>query len=865
MDEIQSYPLVDVEQQTQAYFHGNALASAIWIKHYAKKDRNGNLYEQSPTDMFDRIATEIERIEQRYPQSLSAKDIKAVMEEFRYVILSGSEMRSLGNAFSHSPLSNSYVIGLEGNSDSYGAIMRIDEEQVQLMKRRGGVGHDLSGIRPNGSEVNNAALTSTGLVPFMERYCHSAREVAQVGHRGALMLTASLAHPDSDSFISAKSGGGNVWGTRLAVSAPDRFFTAVERDRRFKKQFPVHTDNPVQEKEISARKQMERIAHEIWSVSEPSILFSDTIERNSLEACYVGDKEQSVSASPYGCVPQDNYDTSPTLFLNLYSYVNDPFTTQAKFDFELFATHIALAMRLLDDMVDINLEKFEALLDKIAHSPEGNEAKEAEYHLWEKILQKAKTYRKVGLGTTGLADMFAALNLRYDSDEAISFAESVYRHLAIQAYRATVTLAKERGKFDAYDAAREQQNEFLTRLKEADHDLYDEMECVGRRNLACLSVSPTGNTSILAQTTYGIEPIVVPAYIHRHLITQDVVGVHPDYIDEVGDAYVEQVSYHRPFRQWMEVNGMDTHVKYTQEALQQIIDQSPYKGSTQQEVNPLRKVQLQGAVQRWTDQSVSATILLPMASEEASVTEVVMSAWRSGCKTCVVYREGSQADVFLSSSEKDRGNALAFVEAHVVSQRLLTQHHIMGSGSPLVVENRPKELVCDVVRFQNNKDKWVAFVGLKDGRPYEIFTGLQDDDEGIALPKTVTKGKIIRQTNPNGSHRYDFQFTNKRGYKTTVEGLSEKFNPEYWNYAKLISGVLRYRMPIQHVIKLVGSLSLKNESINTWKTGVERALKKYIGNGTKAPGQRCPVCGNETLVYQEGSMSCRHCGASLSD
>ncbi len=865
MDEMQSHPLIEVQQQTQAYFDGNALASSIWITHYAKKDRDGNLYEKSPADMFARITAEIERIEQRYPQPVSEESILGVLEGFRYAILSGSEMQSLGNAFSHSPLSNSYVIGLEGNSDSYGAIMRIDEEQVQLMKRRGGVGHDLSSIRPSGSEVNNAALTSTGLVPFMERYSHSAREVAQVGHRGALMLTASLTHPDSDSFISAKSGGGNVWGTRLAVSAPDSFFAAAERDRRFKKQFPVQTEQPTQEKEASARKQMERLAHEIWNVSEPSILFADTIERSSLGGCYIDSKGQSVSASPYGCVPQDSYDTCPTLYLNLYSYVNHPFTSEAQFDKTLFTSHIAIAMRMLDDLVDINIEKFDALLDKIQHSPEGHEAKEAEYHLWEKIKLKAQRYRKVGLGTTGLADMLAALHLSYDSDEARACAEEVYRTLAIEAYRASIGLAKERGAFDAYNPKREEQNAFIIRLREAAPDLYQEMAHVGRRNLACLSVSPTGNASVLAQTTYGIEPIVVPAYIHRFLITQDMVGVHADYIDEVGDAYAERVIYHRPFRQWMEVSAMDTNVKFTHEALQQVIDQSPYKGSTQQEVDPLRKVQLQGVIQQWTDQSVSATIYLPTTADEQAITQVVLAAWHAGCKTCVIYREGSQADVFLSASSRDRENALAFVEAHVVSQRLLTQHHFMGGASPMVMENRPKELICDVVRFQNNKEKWVAFVGLLDGRPYEIFTGLQDDEEGIALPKTVTKGKIIRQTNPNGSHRYDFQFSNKRGYKTTVEGLSEKFNPEYWNYAKLISGVLRYRMPIQHVIKLVGSLSLKNESINTWKTGVERALKKYIGNGTKAPGQRCPVCGNETLVYQEGSMNCRHCGANLSE
>ena len=829
------------------YFEGDELAARVWVNKYAMKDSFGNIYEKSPSDMHRRIAKEIARIEKKYPNPVDEQTIFEMLDHFKYIVPAGSPMTGIGNDLQVASLSNCFVIGLDGNADSYGAILRIDQEQVQLMKRRGGVGHDLSHIRPKGSPVNNSALTSTGLVPFMERYSNSTREVAQDGRRGALMLTVSIQHPDSEAFIDAKMTEGKVTGANVSVRIDDEFMRAAMEGKDYVQKFPVDSDKPLVEKTIKAKDLWGKIVHNAWKSAEPGVLFWDTIIRESIPDCYADLGFRTISTNPCGEIPLCPYDSCRLLSINLYSYVEEPFTDKARFDFERFKKHVALAQRFMDDIVDLELEKIEVIMEKIKADPQSEEIKGAEYHLWEKILNKSSMGRRTGVGITAEGDMIAALGMQYGTQEATDFAVKVQRTLALAAYGASVNMAKERGAFAIYDAKREQNNPFIQRIKEADPDLYNEMVTVGRRNIACLTIAPTGTTSLMTQTTSGIEPVFKPVYKRRRKVNPGDTNVHVDFVDEVGDSFEEYIVYHPKFITWMKTKGLDTEKRYTQEEIEEMVAQSPYSKATANDVDWLMKVRMQGAIQKWVDHSISVTVNLPNNVDEALVNRLYVEAWRSGCKGCTIYRDGSRAGVMVSVEKKKKKNAkLPEPECK----------------RPEVTEVRPQTLECDVVRFQNNKEKWVAFVGLLEGYPYEIFTGLQDDEEGIVLPKTVTKGKIIKQTNEDGTHRYDFQFENKRGYKTTVEGLSEKFNPEYWNYAKLISGVLRYRMPIDHVIKLVGSLQLKSESINTWKNGVERALKKYIVDGTMARGQKCPVCGQETLVYQEGCLICKNCGTS---
>ena len=844
MDQPHIYSYESAFEATLKYFDGDELAARVWVNKYAMKDSFGNIYEQSPNDMHWRIANEIARIENKYPHPMSAQQVFGLLDHFRYLVPAGSPMTGIGNDHQVASLSNCFVVGLDGNADSYGAILRIDEEQVQLMKRRGGVGHDLSHIRPKGSPVNNSALTSTGLVPFMERYSNSTREVAQDGRRGALMLSVSIKHPDSEAFIDAKMTEGKVTGANVSVKIDDEFMQAVISGGDYVQRFPIDGGEPIVEKSIKARDLWDKIIHNAWKSAEPGVLFWDTILRESIPDCYADLGFRTVSTNPCGEIPLCPYDSCRLLSINLFSYVKDPFTDHAEFDFSLFAEHVSYAQRIMDDIVDLELEKIEAIKEKIKSDPQSDEVKGAEYHLWEKIYDKSGKGRRTGLGITAEGDMIAAMGLRYGTEEATAFSVKVHRTLALAAYGSSVVMAKERGAFAVYDADRESANPFILRIKEADHQLYSDMVKYGRRNIACLTIAPTGTTSLMTQTTSGIEPVFMPVYKRRRKVNPTDVNSHVDFVDEVGDSYEEYIVYHPKFLVWMEKNGYDPQLRYSQEELDAIVANSPYYKATANDVDWLMKVKMQGAIQKWVDHSISVTVNLPNQVDEALVNKLYIEAWRSGCKGCTIYRDGSRAGVMVSTKKKK--------EAPKEPE----------CKRPEVTEVRPQVLECDVVRFQNNKEKWVAFVGLLDGYPYEIFTGLQDDEEGIVLPKTVTKGKIIKQTNEGGTHRYDFQFENKRGYKTTVEGLSEKFNPEYWNYAKLISGVLRYRMPIDHVIKLVGSLQLKSESINTWKNGVERALKKYIVDGTVAKGKKCPVCGQETLVYQEGCLICKNCGAS---
>lgn len=846
MEDMKTFSYDEAYGESLKYFDGDELAARVWVNKYAMKDSFGRIYEKSPEDMHWRIAKEIARIEKKYKNPMTEQEVFDLLDHFRYIVPAGSPMTGIGNDHQVASLSNCFVIGLDGDADSYGAIMRIDEEQVQLMKRRGGVGHDLSHIRPKGSPVNNSALTSTGLVPFMERYSNSTREVAQDGRRGALMLSVSIKHPDSEAFIDAKMTEGKVTGANVSVKIDDEFMEAAISDKPYTQQFPIDSDNPKVKKEISARKLWEKIVHNAWKSAEPGVLFWDTILRESIPDCYADLGFRTVSTNPCGEIPLCPYDSCRLLSINLYSYVVNPFTPNARFDFDKFKAHVRLAQRIMDDIVDLELEKIDKIMEKINMDPQTMEVKGAEYHLWEKIKDKSGKGRRTGVGITAEGDMLAAMGLRYGTQEATDFSVEVHKTLALSAYRSSVEMARERGAFSVFDASREKNNPFLLRIKEVDPQLYDDIMTYGRRNIACLTIAPTGTTSLMTQTTSGIEPVFMPVYKRRRKVNPNDTEVHVDFVDEVGDSFEEYIVYHRKFLEWMKVNGYDTEKRYTQEEIDELVVKSPYYKATANDVDWLMKVKMQGAIQKWVDHSISVTVNLPNDVDEELVNRLYVEAWRSGCKGCTIYRDGSRAGVMISVSGKDKKN---------------DKHDNCPCANPEVVEVRPKELECDVVRFQNNKEKWVAFVGLLNGYPYEIFTGLQDDEEGIVLPKTVTKGKIIKQKNEDGHSRYDFQFENKRGYKTTVEGLSEKFNPEYWNYAKLISGVLRYRMPIGNVIKLVGSLQLKSESINTWKNGVERALKKYIVDGTEAKGQKCPVCGG-TLVYQEGCLICKNCGAS---
>ncbi len=846
MEDLNTYSYDEAFGESLKYFDGDELAARVWVNKYAMKDSFGHIYEKSPEDMHWRIANEIARIENKYKNPMTAQEVFDLLDHFRYIVPAGSPMTGIGNDHQVASLSNCFVIGLDGDADSYGAIMRIDEEQVQLMKRRGGVGHDMSHIRPKGSPVNNSALTSTGLVPFMERYSNSTREVAQDGRRGALMLSVSIKHPDSEAFIDAKMTEGKVTGANVSVKIDDDFMEAAINDRPYTQQFPIDSDNPMVKKEISAKRLWDKIVHNAWKSAEPGVLFWDTILRESIPDCYADLGFRTVSTNPCGEIPLCPYDSCRLLSINLYSYVVNPFTPEAYFDFDKFKAHVRLAQRMMDDIVDLELEKIDKIMEKISIDPQSMEVKGAEYHLWEKIKDKSGKGRRTGVGITAEGDMLAAMGLRYGTQEATDFSVRVHKTLALSAYRSSMEMARERGSFEVFDASRESDNPFLLRIKDADAQLYEDIMKYGRRNIACLTIAPTGTTSLMTQTTSGIEPVFMPVYKRRRKVNPNDTEVHVDFVDEVGDSFEEYIVYHKKFLEWMKVNGYDTEKRYTQEEIDDLVVKSPYYKATANDVDWLMKVRMQGEIQKWVDHSISVTVNLPNDVDEALVNRLYVEAWRSGCKGCTIYRDGSRSGVMISVSKKDKKD---------------DAKDDCPCAHPEVTEVRPKELECDVVRFQNNKEKWVAFVGLLNGYPYEIFTGLQDDEEGIVLPKTVTKGKIIKQKNDDGHSRYDFQFENKRGYKTTVEGLSEKFNPEYWNYAKLISGVLRYRMPIGNVIKLVGSLQLKSESINTWKNGVERALKKYIVDGTEAKGQTCPVCGG-ILVYQEGCLICKNCGAS---
>ncbi len=827
------------------YFKGDELAAKVWVSKYALKDSDGNIYEKTPEDMHWRLANEIARIEKKYANPLSEKELFDLFDQFKYILPQGSPMTGIGNDFQVASLSNCFVIGMGGSADSYGAIIRIDEEQVQLMKRRGGVGHDLSHIRPKGSPVKNSALTSTGLVPFMERYSNSTREVAQDGRRGALMLSVSIKHPDAEDFIDAKLEQGKVTGANISVKIDDGFMKAASEDKPYVQQYLIDSDKPKYQKTINAKELWEKIVHNAWRSAEPGVLFWDTIIKESVPDCYADLGFQTVSTNPCGEIPLCPYDSCRLLAVNLYSYVVNPFKADAYFDFELFGKHIRLAQRIMDDIIDLESEKIDMILEKINTDPESEEVKSTERTLWEKIRKKTLEGRRTGVGITAEGDMLAALGIRYGSEEGNDFSEKVHKMVALNAYRSSVDMAKERGSFEVYDAEREKNNPFINRLKKEDAQLYIDMVKYGRRNIACLTIAPTGTTSLMSQTTSGIEPVFMPVYKRRRKVNPNDKDVKIDFVDENNDSWEEYVVFHHKFVTWMEANGYSTTKKYSNEEIDALVEKSPYYKATSNDVDWLMKVRMQGRVQKWVDHSISVTINLPNDVSEELVGELYMEAWKSGCKGCTVYRDGSRSGVLITNEEKkDEKSDDDCYEL------------------PQIVTSRPTELDADVIKFQNNKEKWIAFIGLLNGRPYEIFTGINDEDDGIMIPKNVTTGKIIKAYYNDGQKHYDFQFQNRRGYKITIEGLDSKFDPEFWNYAKLISGVLRYGMPIDQVIKLVSGLELDSETINTWKNGVERALKRYLPNETEMKGQKCPVCNHESLVFEEGCLKCRNCGAS---
>ena len=832
----------DAVAASKEYFAGDELAATVWVSKYALKDSFGHIYERTPEDMHHRISAELERIENKYPNPMGKEEIFSLLDHFRYIIPQGGPMTGIGNNLQVASLSNCFVIGNRKHSDSYGGIFRMDEEQVQLMKRRGGVGHDLSGLRPTGTPVLNSALTSTGIVPFMERYSNSTREVAQDGRRGALMLSLSIKHPDAERFIDAKTQSGKVTGANVSIKIDDEFMRAAMEGRPYHQQFPINAEKPVIETEIDAKKLWDKIIHNAWQSAEPGVLFWDTIIRESIPDCYADQGFTTVSTNPCGEIPLCPYDSCRLLALNLLSYVEKPFTPEAKFNFDLFREHVGKAMRMMDDIIDLELEKVDLIINKVAGDPEEEEIRRVEYDLWQKIKDMALKGRRTGLGITAEGDMLAALGLRYGSDEAIDFAVSVHRTLAVEAYRASVKMAQERGAFPLYDTAREKGNPMIERLREADPELYAEMEKYGRRNIAMLTIAPTGTTSLMSQTTSGIEPVFRPVYKRRRKINPSDKGKTPDFIDNMGEKFEEYYVYHHQFVKWAEKSGFNTDnlQKISDEELDKMLKASPYYGATANDIDWVAKVRMQGAIQRWVDHSISVTVNLPNDVSEELVADVYRTAWECGCKGVTVYRDGCRDGVLIDAKKKGDKKE--------------------QKCSPVSSHKRPTSIPADIVRFKNGSEDWIAFVGIQDGRPYEIFTGKIEED-AMYIPRKITSGWILKVREADGSKRYDFQYQDRYGYTNTIGGISRLFDEEFWNYAKLISGVLRHGMPIDKVVHLIDGLHLNSESINTWKNGVQRALKQYIADGTKAKS-KCPQCGQEEMAYQNGCLTCMSCGYS---
>lgn len=839
---LQQYTYEEAIQASKEYFHGDELAANVWANKYALKNSAGNLYEKTPDEMHHRIAREIARIEKKYPNPMDEEVIYNLLKDFKFVIPAGSPMAGIGNLFQTSSLSNCFVIGNTGQSDSYGGIMKVDQEQVQLMKRRGGVGHDLSHIRPAGSPVKNTALTSTGVVPFMERYSNSTREVAQDGRRGALMLSISVKHPDVENFINAKLEQGKVTGANISVKITDDFMEAVRNNTPFTQQFPINSENPKIVKEIDARNLWDKIIHNAWASAEPGVLFWDTVINESVPDCYADYGFTTVSTNPCGEIPLCPYDSCRLIALNLYSYVDNAFTPKAIFNTDKFIQHVHYTQRIMDDIVDLEIEKVDAILDKINKDPEDPETKRIEKKLWENIREKSLQGRRTGIGITAEGDMLAALNYQYGSELAIEFSADVHRILATEAYRSSAFLATERGAFPIFNYEKEKNNPFIQRIGESDPSIIENMKTHGRRNIAMLTIAPTGSVSICTQTTSGIEPAFMVSYTRRRKVNPNDKNVTVSFTDEMGDTWEEYRVFHHKFITWLEVNNYDVAAvrQMDDDKLAEIIAKSPYYKSTANDIDWVAKVKMQGAIQKWVDHSISVTVNVPENTPEEMVSDIYQTAWIEGCKGMTIYRDGSRSGVLIDSS-KDNVEETKFHET---------------KAPP-----RPKELEAEILRFQNDYEKWIAVVGLMDGKPYEIFTGLADD---FFMPPWVDKGWVVREKEEKKGHsRYDFVYTDKQGYIVTMQGLSRSFNKEFWNYAKLISGILRHGMPLPFAVDLIQNLTLEKDSISTWKNGVVRALKKYIKDGTKSTQNECPHCGEKgTLIFKEGCLMCTDCGYS---
>jgi len=848
-----TYSKQEIEKATLQYFKGDKLATDVWIRKYCLKDEI-NYYELTPDDMHRRIAKELARIEARYPNPLSEEQIYETIKDFKRIVPQGSPMSGIGNNYQIVSLSNCFVIGNNGNSDSYGGILKIDQEQIQLMKRRGGVGHDLSHIRPSGSPVKNSAITSTGLVPFMERYSNSTKEVAQDGRRGALMLSVSVKHPDAEKFVDAKLTQGKVTNANISVKLTDDFMQAVVGGKPFMQQYPVDSENPTYTKEIDALKLWKKIIYNAWKSAEPGILFWDKVISESIPDCYADQGFKTVSTNPCGEIPLCPNDSCRLLCVNLYGYVVNPFTCEAFFDFELFKQDVQIAQRYMDDIIDLELEKIDQILAKLESDPEDELLKLYEINLWQQIRSMTEKGRRTGLGVTAEGDMLAALGYRYGTDEATDFSEEVHKTLKLNAYRSSVTLAQERGTFPIYDWKREYENPFIKRIFNEDPALYDDMRVFGRRNIALLTIAPTGTASLMTQTTSGIECVFLPVYMRRRKVNSQEKDARIDF-EEDGVAWQEYPVFHHKFEIWLEINGYDVNVvrTMTKSQVDEIVKKSPYYKATSNDVDWVKKVEMQGRIQQHVDHSISVTVNLPETVSEEIVAKVYEAGWRSGCKGMTVYRDGSRSGVLVGMDEKKE----------TVAPEALKETH---------APKRPKRLKGEIHRFQNALEKWIAVVGLKDGRPYEIFTGKLTN--GLSkLPPTIKDCEIVKniieveELDEYGNKvmvkkkRYDIEYIDLEGNKQVHMGLNHAFNPEFWNYAKLISGIMRHGMPTIYLYELIESLNFKEDYINTWKNGVARVIKRYIKDGEKGRG-KCSTCGGENLNYSEGCLKCMDCGSS---
>lgn len=848
-----------VFEETLKYFKGDSLATDVWMNKYALKTDSGYL-ESNPDEMHRRISKEFARIESKYKNPLSEQEIYELLKDFKYIIPAGSPMSGIGNNEQIVSLSNCFVIGNTTQSDSYGGILKIDEEQVQLMKRRGGVGTDLSHIRPNGTPVKNSALTSTGIVPFMERYSNTTKEVAQGGRRGALMLSLSVKHIDIESFMDSKLEQGKITGANISVKITDEFMYCVKNNKPFLQTYPIDLDlkledidpnyeigklyNGVQKgtyyRVADAKLIWNKIILNAWKSAEPGVLFWDKIINESVPDCYSEDGFQTTSTNPCGEIPLCPYDSCRLLSLNLYSYVKNPFTKNAEFDFDLFKSHVKIAQKLMDDLIDLELEKIDKILEKISSDPEPYNIKRTETELWENIRDKTILGRRTGLGVTAEGDMLAAMGLTYGSDESIIFSTKIHQLHALSAYESSVDMAIDRGKFPIYNAKQEEKSGFIQRIKENDIDLYNRMIKHGRRNISLLTIAPNGSVSICTQTTSGIEPVFQISYKRRRKINPNDPKTIVAFIDSEGQEWVEYNVLHHKFITWLEVNGynIDNVInEYSDEQLNDLIKLSPYYKSTSNDIDWVQKVKLQSNIQKWVDHSISVTVNIPKETSQEIVSEIYNTAWESGCKGMTIYRDGSRDGVLVTKNDNKK---VGFQE----------------NNAP----KRPKKLEANVLRFQNGKEKWVAVIGLLEGRPYEIFTGRS---EAFLIPQNIEKGWVVRvKEDETKKARYDFIFNDIDGYNVTIEGLSRIFNKEYWNYAKLISGILRHGMPLPSVINLISNLTFDNDTITTWKNGVIRAIKKFIKDDTQIKGELCPNCGAETLVFIDGCKSCSSCGWS---